>query len=429
MSHGAQSISAEQIRSVVTAEPFEVNGQVKTILLAAVAVGIAGLVLGFLGDARATWVSVQVNFLFWFAIAAASTGFSAVIHICNAEWARPVRRLYESSSVYLLYAFVPLVALWLIGGPHLFVWFHEKIDGKELWLTPAFVYGRGLFAVVFLGYLMRRVVHYTIRRDLGAIRSGLCGVDKKDAARWMDSSYDSYLTGWQEAPEKEVAAATSRIGRLSPAVVIFYAVLMTFIAFDQIMSVDPHWFSTLFGALYFMSAVYAASAFMAILVPFACSVNPVFRALVKKSTLHDLGKLLFGFGIFWAYMFWSHYLPIWYGNIPEETGWVITRLREQPWQSFAWVTLALSFIIPFLIGLSRDVKQIPLGLALTGVIVLVGMWLQFYLLFAPTLYPHEIPLGIKDLLITLGFFGVYSLGCISFLRRVPLVPVGDIAHH
>lgn len=429
MSHGAQSISAEQIRSVVTAEPFEVNGQVKTILLAAVAVGIAGLVLGFLGDARATWVSVQVNFLFWFAIAAASTGFSAVIHICNAEWARPVRRLYESSSVYLLYAFVPLVALWLIGGTHLFVWFHEKIDGKELWLTPAFVYGRGLFAVVFLGYLMRRVVHYTIRRDLGAIRSGLCGVDKKDAARWMDSSYDSYLTGWKEAPEKEVAAATSRIGRLSPTVVIFYAVLMTFIAFDQIMSVDPHWFSTLFGALYFMSAVYAASAFMAILVPFACAVNPIFRAMVKKSTLHDLGKLLFGFGIFWAYMFWSHYLPIWYGNIPEETGWVITRLREQPWQSFAWVTLSLSFIIPFLIGLSRDVKQIPLGLALTGVIVLVGMWLQFYLLFAPTLYPHEIPLGIKDLLITLGFFGVYSLGCISFLRRVPLVPVGDIAHH
>ena len=117
---------------------------------------------------------------------------------------------------------------------------------------------------------------------------------------------------------------------------------------------------------------------------------------------------------------------MWYGNIPEETGWVILRLREDPWHSLAWGILGACFFIPFLLGLSRDVKQVPILLCFTGVIVAVGLWLQQFILFAPTLYPESIPLNIADIGIYASFMSVFLLCCLSYLEKVPLMPFGDL---
>src|SRR5262249_36924478 len=158
-----------------------------------------------------------------------------------------------------------------------------------------------------------------------------------------------------------------------------------------------------------MGAVYLAMAWNSMWVGLVRSSHPLFTLKVERRTLHDLGKLLFGFGIFWTYLFWSHYLPIWYGNMPEETQYIILRLREQPWHDVAWMVLAMCFIIPFLLGLSRDVKQTPPLLFCTGMIVACGLWLEHYLLFTPSLYPHEIPFNVTDIAVTLGFFGAFLL--------------------
>ncbi len=398
----------------------------RLVLMLFVLIGIAGAGWGFTqGDTLHTWTSLQVNFLFWLCLAAASTCFSAALHICNAQWSRPIRRLFESGSNFFLITPVFLIILYL-GHHHMFIWAREPIPGKGSWLTSEFVYIRDILALVLLIYLARRVVFFGLRRDFLAIRGGLSGLPKDDVARWNDKHYDRYVAGAKGDALSEIQLTTDRMGRLSPVVIFFYALVISLIAWDQEMSVDPHWYSTMFGGFVFMGAVYLAMAWCSMTVGVARILHPLFRAKVTRATLHDLGKLLFGFGIFWAYLFWSHYLPIWYGNIPEETGWIVLRLRKEPWHSLAWFVLGSCFIVPFLLGLSRDVKQVPQLLFCTGVIVAIGLWTQHYLLFAPTIFPDHIPIGIIDIAITLGYMGIYILCAGSFLERVPLMPFGDL---
>ena len=269
------------------------------------------------------------------------------------------------------------------------------------------------------------MVNLTIRRDIGVVRDGLTGVSEEEKERWQSSKFDKYVKNWNGDTKKELALIKERLGRLSPIIVLAYALVMTFYAFDQIMSVDPHWYSTMFGGHIFMSGVYLAFAWVAMLILFLRRMHPLFLAKIERRTLHDLGKLLFGFGIFWAYLFWCHYLPIWYGNIPEETGWIIDRFREEPWHTFSWVVLGMCFIIPFFLGLSRDVKQVPILLFFTAFIASIGIWLQQFLLFLPTHSPHIIPIGIMDMGISIGFMGAYLLSVVSFLEKYPIMPFGD----
>lgn len=426
MSHGAGFISRNDVPDIIRAKPFTLPNTMRLVLMLFVLIGIAGAGWGFTqGDTLHTWTSIQVNFLFWLCLAAASTCFSAALHICNAQWSRPIRRLFESGSNFFLITPVFLIILYL-GHHHMFIWAREPIPGKGAWLTSEFVYVRDILALVLLIYLARRVVFFGLRRDFLAIRGGLSGLPKDDVARWNDKHYDRYVAGAKGDALSEIQLTTDRMGRLSPVVIFFYALVISLIAWDQEMSVDPHWYSTMFGGFVFMGAVYLAMAWCSMTVGVARILHPLFRAKVTRATLHDLGKLLFGFGIFWAYLFWSHYLPIWYGNIPEETGWIVLRLRKEPWHSLAWFVLGSCFIVPFLLGLSRDVKQVPQLLFCTGVIVAIGLWTQHYLLFAPTIFPEHIPIGIIDIAITLGYMGIYILCAGSFLERVPLMPFGDL---
>lgn len=425
MAHGHSVVTLKDVPAIVAAEPLHVSPAVRGILWLLVAGGLAAFIHGITGEhARLAWISLQVNFTYWLMVAMATAGFSAVFHICNAQWARPLRRVFEASGNFLFYLLVPLVVLYF-GHDHLFEWAHEDIPGKGIWLTSSFVYTRDFLALVVLILMVRRMIYFSVRKDVGAIRSQLTGISGNILERWKNSKLDGYVEFWGDNPQAELKETTERMSRLSPLVVIFYALVMSLIAFDQIMSVDPHWYSTLFGAYYFMSAVYVAMAWMCILVAMLREMHPLFRTKVFPVTLHDLGKLFFGFGIFWAYLFWSHYLTIWYGNLPEETGWVITRLRAEPWHAIAWLTFACCFIIPFFVGLSLSVKKVPTLLFALGVIVACGLWLQQYLLFAPTLYPDTIPLGLVDIFLSLGFMGAYLLSVFDFLKQVPLMPFGD----
>ena len=423
MAEALSSVSKADIPSIVKAEPLKLSQGVKLVLWLMVLVGLGFFIIKVIGgDQKRAWMAFHINVVFWLMAAAAGTMFSSAIHVCNAHWARPVRRLFESMSAFLPISIV-LLAFTYFGHGNLFAWVHEHPPGKEMWLTSNFVYARDILVLAFFAYLSKKVVHLSIRRDIGAIRSGLTGLPESDTGRWFQSSYDKYFAGWGSDGVNRTSAA---MWRVAPYVVLVYALTMTLIAFDQIMSVDYHWFSTLFGALYFMSAIYLAFAFVSVGIHLVRNMHPLFRAKLDRKTLHDTGKLMFGFGIFWAYMFWSHYLPIWYGNLPEETGWLIVRLREEPWHSFGWMVFGLCFICPFLLGLSSDIKRTPVLLCFTGIIIGFGLWFQQHILFAPTLYPNTITLGILDVLLALSFMAGFILSCASFLEKVPLMPFGDL---
>jgi hypothetical protein len=420
-------ITLKNVPEIVTAQPLVVPEIAKTVLRMLVLIGLVSFgILMVFGKIQEAWLSFHVNSFYWFGLAAASSGFAAVFTICNAEWSRPLRRVFESASVYLYYGIVPFLFVYIAGGyKDIFLWaVHPLEGGKGLWLSAPFFYLRDSLAILLLVYLSRKVIFLSIRQDIAAIRGGLTGVAKEQLSRWFGAEFDQYVTN--SSAEAEIRESARVKGKLSPGVVAAYAGVMSLLGFDQMMSVDPYWVSTLFGAFLFMSAVYITMAWNSIGVAFLRTIHPLFKARITNKSLHDLGKLLFGFGIFWAYLFWSHYLTIWYGNMPEETQWLILRARLEPWHSFAWLVLWGCFLYPFMFGLSKDAKQIPHLLFVTASVVAISIWLLQYLIVVPSHFPNEIPINIFDFGISMGFAGTFLLLAISYLERVPLIPFGDL---
>lgn len=427
MGFGKPNISLEDVPAIITAEPPKASAALKNIMLLFIVIGVVSFLAAVTNDPNKGWTSFQTSFMFFLLVSAASSGFSAVFQISNAEWSRPIRRLFESASEYLLYAIIPLIVIYVFRGyNHIFQWAHEEVHGKELWLNPHFLYVRDALAILLLVWVTRRVIHLGLQQDLIAIRSGLTGVDKAQLARWQDKKFDSLVSTWGSDPRAAIREIFSKRGFLSPVVVIAYSFIFSLISWDQVMSVDPHWFSTLFGPFIFMSGAYIATAFNGMGITLARNISPLLKKKIIRPTLHDLGKLMFGFGIFWTYLFWSHYLTIWYGNLPEETGWVLTRLRYEPWHTLSWFGFWCLFFFPFLFGLSKDAKQVPPLLFFAASIVSIGIWLMFYIMIVPGMFPKEIPLSLLDLGIALGFFGVFVLLALRYLEKVPLIPFGDL---
>lgn len=429
MSHGVLKLSDEDVVKIVKADSFKLSGPVKLLLSLFILIGCLVFFQAVSsGDEgrRHAWMALHLNFLYFFGISAALSGFAAVFHICNAQWARPIRRVFESASTFFTFAPLVLIALYF-GAEDLFIWAREPIHGKEFWLAKDFVYVRDLVAAILLVFIVTRVNQGSRALDMIALKKGLLkGVDIKDTVYNSVSCCQCESGSCGTDAKGKLAKVYDGMGRISPVCVIFYALVMSLLAFDLLMSVDPHWYSTMFGGFYFMSCVYGAMAFVSIGLFFIRRYSPLMQMAVKRKTLHDLGKLLFGFGIFWAYLFWSHYLPIWYGNMPEETAYMILRLRVFPWRDVAWTVLGMCFIVPFLLGLSRDVKQVPGLLALTAIIPAIGIWLMFYLLFAPSIYPNSVPLGLTDVGVALGYIGAFALSASSYLGKYPLIPFGDL---
>lgn len=427
MSHGVEKLSAEDINKILRADSFKLSSPVKLLFGLFIVIGCLFFIQGFISGGegkRHAWMALHLNFLYFFGMSATLCGFAAVFKICNAQWARPIRRVFESATIFFSYSPIFLIILYF-GAEDLFIWAREPIHGKEFWLSKNFVYIRNFIGVLLLGFVIRKVLDGSRALDIGALRGGLVkGVGEDKDFKYYSEDYASYDLGSNS--QEGLNAIYDRMGRLSPVCVMVYALVMSLLAFDLIMSVDPHWYSTMFGGFFFMSCVYGAMAFASIGLFFVRKYSPVMQLAIKRKTLHDLGKLMFGFGIFWAYLFWSHYLPIWYGNMPEETAYMILRLRVFPWRDLGWIVLAMCFIVPFILGLSRDVKQMPGLLALTAVIPAVGIWLLLYLLFAPTIYPNYIPLGFIDVGVCLGFVGLFALTCAKSLERYPLIPFGDL---
>jgi Ni/Fe-hydrogenase subunit HybB-like protein len=212
---------------------------------------------------------------------------------------------------------------------------------------------------------------------------------------------------------------------LSTALGVLYGVVLSLVAFDLIMSLDPHWYSTLFGAYYFVGSFYTGLAALVILLG-SYRKREALGRFIHERHFHDLGKLLFAFCLLTGDFFYSQFLVIWYGNLPEDAQYVILRVHQSPWEPVAWVVLGVSFVLPFLVLLSRRIKLEPVPMMVLGGIILVGMWLERFLLVAPSLWKGKgLPIGVLEIGITAGFLGLMALSVTAFLRTFPLLPVSD----
>jgi hypothetical protein len=216
---------------------------------------------------------------------------------------------------------------------------------------------------------------------------------------------------------------TRRMEKASAPGMMLFALSVNFAAFDLLMSLDPHWFSTIFGVYLFAGCVVGFFAVLPSLLLWLQGRGRLTSAVTVEH-YHDVGKFLFAFVVFWAYIGFSQYMLIWYANLPEETGWFLRR-QSGGW---VWVSLALllgHFVLPFLALISRVPKRRPAVLAVAGIWLLLMHWLDLYWLVLPEFSAAGPRLGLLDLLCFVGLAGLWIGGLAFNLRKVNLAPTGD----
>lgn len=374
----------------------------RRLMLAGAGIAVAGAILAAIafatgaGDLRRLLFSLLINFAFFVSLALGALFWVVLHHLTGAGWSVALRRMGEAvaASIGILgLAGLPILAL--LGA--IYPWAdpqavaHDPIlQAKQAYLNvPFFSIRYILYFVVWIG-LARFFLRHSVRQDAHGD-----------------------------------AALTVRMGRFSPLAAILLALTMTFFAFDIVMSLDPHWFSTIFGVYYFSGAFAGFFALLA-LAAVGARWSGALKAFITPEHLQDVGKILFAFIVFWAYIAFSQYMLIWYGNLPEETLW-IARRQEGQWMALTYFLLAGHFFIPFFGLMSRWTKRFGLPLAFWALWMLVMHWLDLYWLIVPEFRHGAQGLGfaLSDLAMLLVVGGLFCIGVARPLRRTAALPARD----
>jgi len=382
------------------------TSSIRKVFLALAAMGLATFLaqLALRHPARA-WQAYLINFLVFSAIAQGALLFSALMHTTRAKWSGPLSNLAEAFCAFFPISLLLFLGLFL-GGEHVFPWLHADLHGKEIWLNMPFLFARDLAGLVILYGVGLAYTYQALRLKLTAAEGG------GRLQRFL-------LRRWQRRPG-DPARHLRHKSILSIVYLLAFALVLSLIGYDLVMAADPHWYSTLFGAYSFVKAVYMGfGALIIVAAAFQIRADSGFR--IPASHFHDIGKLLFAFCLVWADFFYAQLVVIWYGNLPEETAYVIERVMHPPWSALAWIVFSVCFIAPFLILLNRKVKTLPRFMLVFCGILIAGMWLEHLLLLGPALNQHatSIPLGVTDVLITAGFVGLMALAVSGYLRQFP----------
>ena len=367
------------------------------------------------GESDRAWHLFHVNWLYFTGLAAGSVAFVAVQKITNAKWSGMVIRFASASAAFLPVSLLALLLIFTVGYPAIYgpmvAAAHELQHGKAVWLSHGFMFARLTIGIGLLTIVGWRLIRADLIPDLLAVRA-TAPADRR-------ALYDRWTRGYDGSPEGDFAIQ-ERIGRLAPAYVVIYAFVLTLVAFDGIMALQPHWFSNLLGGFYFMGSFLGAHMLLALMMMYGASHLGV-ADLVSPKQRHDLGKLCFGFTVFWTYLMWAQFLVIWYGNLPEETGFVFARLWG-PWVPVGKAVFIGMFLIPFFGLLGVAPKKTRATFAFFAVVSLVALWLERFLLVMPSVTALPGPrFGIPEAGPTLLFLGVYLLTYAIFARTFPML--------
>ncbi|MCH7868824.1 MAG: hypothetical protein IH881_14100 [Myxococcales bacterium] len=411
-------------------------------------VGVIAFVVALATDPQVAWLAYHANFIYFLALSLGGLAFAAIMVVVSANWPGPLRRMFEALAAWVPISFV-LACIGYFGGDYLFEWKREgAVHGKEVWLNTTRVYGTDLF---ILGVLALSTVWFLKVSNRPMLKGLADNLDGK-ATGFAQNMAKRWTANWKGDVEERDAAFALLSKRAAP-LLFFYAFGFSFFIFDQVMSMEQTWFSTLFGAYVTWGGILSAVAAVALCCTFYKSA-PGFEGLITEDRMHDIGKLMFAFSIFWMYLFWSQYLVIWYGNLPEETQFFMDRLGNQfvidkgavsaaswakAWSSwdFDWTRLnnaygwtamttwACLWIIPFWVLLSQVAKKTTWVLGPVAAIVLFGFWLERNLLIWPSVIKNDSTsyLGMYQILIALGFFGAYGFVFLVYTRVFPTIAV------
>ena len=366
-------------------------------------------------NADRAWQLFHVNWLYFTGLATGSVAFAAVQKITNAKWSGMIIRFAEALVAFLPVSLIGLVLIFTVGydsiyGPMQSA-LHEVQHSKAVWLSHDFMFARlglGLLALTIVGW---KLVWADMKPDMYAAQ--------RSAPEERRFRYERWARGY-DAASATTAAHDARIYRLAPVYTVMYAYVLTLVAFDGIMALQPHWFSNLLGGWIFMGAFLGAHMLLALLMIHGAKHLGV-SDLVSPKQRHDLGKLCFGFSVFWTYLMWAQFLVIWYGNLPEETGFVFARLWGH-WLPVGVAVLWGMFILPFFGLLGVRPKKVRATLGFFASVSLIALWLERYLLVMPSVTASPAPIfGQPELGATLTFLGLFLICYALFGRTFPML--------
>lgn len=381
-----------------TIGPLPVSAKIKTVGMAFTLLGVLAFAFMLFKDQERAWHAYLAGYFYVAVLAIGGLFFTSIQHIASAGWSVNVRRYCEAFASYLPYAFVGGLVL-LIGSKHLYIWMDagqvaadHLLQHKSSYLNfPFFAIRLVLFFALWV-WFAKKLVGFSVDQD----KSG--SEDLTHRAK-----------GW------------------SIAFLLVFALSFSLFAVDLIMSLQPAWFSTIFGVYCFAGLFQSTIATMILLLIYSMKKG-LLNGYVDENHLHDLGKYLFAFTVFWAYIAYSQYMLIWYANLPEETIFYLPRVAGN-WVYVSGALLLFKFIVPFLALLPRWAKRSPTHLAAVSVLILIMQYVDIYWLIYPNLNADQVMLGLPEILIWLGFFGSFILVVMHFLSKHSIIPLRDPRIH
>ena len=384
---------------------YKISKSTHLLSLVLIAIGLISTVYAFINDSHAAWTSLIFNNYFFLGISIFAVFFVALQHVAEAGWSTVIKRVPEAIMTFLPYtcaAMIFIVIAAMLHWNHIYHWmevgimtegapnYDKIIAGKEAYLNPIFFLVRSIIYVVVWIYCAKRLRDISLQGDLEG------GIGK--------NSYNKGIT-------------------VSAWFIVFFAVSSSMASWDWIMSIDTHWFSTLFG--WYIFSEWSAIGFTTILLFCLFLKKQGYLQDLNDSIIHDLGKWVFAFSVVWTYMWFSQFMLIWYANIPEEVTYFMERIELSNYRFLFWFSAAINFVVPTIVLMSRDAKRNTNFLIVASVVILIGHWINSYLLFAPgTLHDHG-HLGLTDLGMGLGFLGLFFYVVFRSLTTRPL----SVKHH
>lgn len=368
---------------------FKRNSKILFIIL--IVIGLLALGYGIFSSeihGHRIWSNILLNNFYFLAIALGALVFIAVHILADSGWHVSIVRIPEAMSMYIPVASVFMILI-LIGAHDIYHWTHtEHLDEillhKKPYLNMPFFSFRMVIYLIGWIFFAWKIRQLSIKNDVEG-----------------DLKYFK----------------TSRT--YAALFIVFFAITSSTSAWDWLMSIDAHWFSTLYGWYIFSSIFVSAIAVIIILVVSLKGAG--YLPHVNAEHLHDLGKYLFAFSIFWAYLWFSQFMLIWYSNIPEETIYYVQRLEN--FRVLFFLNLGLNFFAPFLILMTRGAKRRLTILAIASIIVFCGHWIDLYLAIMPGAVGHEeAGIGIFEIALTVGYIGLFLLVVLNALTKTSLVP-------
>jgi len=378
--------------------PASLQSEIRTWRGRALAVGIVGLLLTvagvFLVSPDQFYRSYLWSFVFYLSLTLGPMAWLMTQYLSGGAWGIVIRRPAEAAARTL-----PLMALLfipiIIGIPNLYRWSHAAFVQADPVLQQKHPYLNVPFFVI------RAVVYF---------------------AGWMFCSW--YLNRWSAVEDREGGLTPHRrMAAIAGPGLVFWGFSVTFMAVDWVLSLDPHWFSTMFGLLFIASQGLSGMAFLITLMVLLSYREPLSRVLTPRH-LHDLGKLLLACVMVWAYFAFSQFLIIWAGNLPDEIPWYLERLSGG-WQYFALLLVVGHFALPFALLLSRDLKRNFKLLASIAVFILFMRYIDVYWLVAPDFRKGYFGVSWMDITAPIGLGGIWLAYFLTQLEKRPLLPLNE----